>query len=210
MIVSVDDLKQVLGIALDDADQDDNLTRLIKAKTAWVEGYTQRRFGTPILHTQIVRVSGEDRIFLEWHLDDENAVAAPNPDPKTSVVVSRRPILERFRPWEVLVEGEDWERQGQELFFLRAWQTWPCEDEYKIEYLGGYIVPPEDIKEVLLELASNQFLINSEMSSDTGGLTSEKIGDYSYSVGADSAAVGTSSISPTSMNTLNRYKRRFV
>lgn len=210
MIVSLDDLKQVLGIALDDdGAQDDNLTRLIKAKSAFVEGYTQRRFDTPILHTQIEPGNGEDALYLEWHVDDENTPLAPNPDPSESVIVSRRPILERFRPWEVLVEDEDWERRGDVIYFLRTWQVWPIEDEIKLEYLGGYIKAPDDIKAVILELAANQYLIDTDLSSGTSGVNSEKIGDYSYSL-STTTAVGSTTMSETSAATLNRYKRRFV
>ena len=62
MIVTLDELKAVLGIPLTDVSQDPYLTRLILAKTAWIEGYTQRRFDTPIPHSQIAQGTGEDAI----------------------------------------------------------------------------------------------------------------------------------------------------
>lgn len=206
MIVSLEELKAVLGIEPDDATQDDYLTRLILAKTAWVEGYTQRRFDTPIAHTQIARGTGEAELYLEWHLSD--------PD---SLLIYRRPALERFREWELLVEGEDWElseANGNTVFFLRAWQVWPVEDEIKASYQGGYTEAPEDIKEVILSMASNQYLFEADSASETAGLTSEKIGDYNYSLGSSSStatgAVGSDVVGDTAMKTLNRYKRRFV
>lgn len=206
MIVSLAELKAVLGIPLDDASQDDYLTRLILAKTAWVEGYTQRRFDTPIAHTQIEQGIGEAELYLEWHLAD--------PD---SLTIYRRPILERFREWELLVEGEDWEINEADddiIFFLRAWQVWPLEDEMKLTYQGGYDEPPEDIKEVILSMASNQYLFEADSASETAGLTSEKIGDYNYSLGSSSStstgAIGSDVVGDTAMMTLNRYKRRFV
>jgi hypothetical protein len=211
MIVSLDDLKSVLGIDEDDATQDDNLTRLIKAKTAWVEGATQRRFDTPIPHTQIECGSGEAELYLEWHVDDVVYTPPLTPSPSTSVVVSRRPVLERYRAWELLVEGTDWERRGQTLYFLRAWTLWPVQDEFKIDYLGGYGIAPDDIKELILELARNQYLIDTETSSGTSGITSEKIGDFSYSVGSSSStATGSSTVSDMGKATIQRYKRRFV
>lgn len=218
MIVSLEELKRVLGIALDDTSEDDNLTRLIQAKTAWVEGATRRRFDTPIHHEQYAEGSGERELYLEWHVDDSPEADNPSEtlDPTTSVRVYRRPRSEPYREWEPLVEGEDWERRGQTLVFLRAWTTWPGEDEYKITYLGGYAVAPSDIKELILELAVGQYQSDVMMSSGTAGITSENLGDYSYSRDLNVAltALGASpmtlGLSPTAFNTLNRYKRRFI
>lgn len=198
MIVSLDELKRVLGIDLADVSQDENLTRLIAAKTTWVEGSTHRRFDTPIAHVQYAE-GGVDRLFLEWHAD----AAA-------EIKVFRRPVLEKFRAWEELIEDEDWERQDQTLLFLRAWSLWPYEDEFKLEYNGGYANAPEDIKELIIELAMNQYLLDADSSAGTSGLSSEKLGDYSYSFGGGSTGGGTTTISTTGTSTLNRYKRKFV
>lgn len=199
MIVSLDELKRVLGIDPADVSQDENLTRLIGAKTAWVEGSTHRRFDTPIAHVQYAE-GGVDRLFLEWHADVN-----------TTIHVFRRPVLEKYRAWEELIVNEDWERQDQTLVFLRAWQIWPYEDEFKLEYNGGYAVAPEDIKEVILEMAMNQYLADAEMSGGTAGLSSEKLGDYNYSIGSSTSAVGMAGALSTNSNaTINRYKRKFV
>jgi hypothetical protein len=199
MIVTLADLKNALGLdsALPDADED--LTRLLEAKTAWVEGATQRRFDTPIPHVQY-QDGGVDTIYLEWHVDADEPI-----------VVSRRPLLERFRDWEVLVEGEDWERRDQSLLFLRPWQIWPSRDEFKVEYNGGYDVPPADIAELIRGLVIDQYFANIELVSDISGITSEKIGDYSYNVGsAGGSASGGGSVNDDARQVLNRYKRRFV
>lgn len=210
MIVALDDLKRALGIDLDDTDEDANLTRIIEAKTVWVEGETKRRFDTPVPHEQYEDGTGEEAIYLEWHVDDSPEADNPSEslDPTTSVRVFRRPRAEKWRPWEELVEGQDWERRGQTLLFLRTWQVWPGEDEFKITYMGGYAVAPKDVQELVIELAMNQYMADADTSSGTAGITSEKIGDYSYSVGgAGGASSANGFLTDTSSRTLNRYKR---
>jgi len=211
MIVSLDELKRVLGLELTDTSEDDNLTRLINAKTTWVEGKTHRRFDTPIPHSQYEN-GGNEVIYLDWHVDD--SVAADNPsealDPTTSVRVFRRARWEKFREWEELIEGEDWERRDQAIYFLRAWQVWPIEDEIRIDYLGGYAAAPEDIKEVIIEMAMNQYMADADTSSGTSGLSSEKLGDYSYSVGSGGAVEAVGTLSNNATATLARYTRKFV
>lgn len=212
MIVSLDELKRVLGIDLTDDSEDENLTRIILAKTTWVEGETKRRFDTPIFHEEFHEGSGDEAMMLDWHVDDSPDADNPSEslDPTTSVHVYRRPRLEKFRPWEELIEGEDWERRGQTLVFLRAWQVWPREDEFRVTYLGGYAKAPEDIKEVILELAMNQYLLDASSSSGTAGVTSEKLGDYSYTLDLGATATGSGTITTNSNRTLSRYKRVLV
>lgn len=209
MIVSLDELKRVLGIDLENTDEDANLTRIIEAKTVWVQGETRRRFDTPILTTEYREGNGECELVLFGHVDDSPAADNPSEslDPTTSVRVYRRAKMEKFREWEELTEGEDWERRGQTLVFIPGWSVWPREDELKIVYLDGYAAAPEDIKEVILELAVNQYLGDADLASGTSGITSEKLGDYSYSVG--STSVGANMLTDNSTKTLNRYKRRF-
>jgi hypothetical protein len=220
MIVSLDELKAVLGIDPAVTDEDDYLSRLIVAKTAWVENYTQRRFGTPILHEEIKRGSGEAHMYLAWKLD-ESEVTDPTPSPTDSVHVFRRPVAQRSLGWEELVEDVDWERSGQTLTFLPMWGVWPCEDEFLLQYLGGYTIPPEDVKEVILDMAAAQYINNqvvaSDASSASSGVTSEKIGDFSYSIGSassesmsSSAIGGVAGVSETAWKTLSRYKRRLA
>lgn len=212
MIVSVDELKRVLGIDLTDPSENDNLTRLIQAKTTWVQGETRRRFDTPILRVEYHSGHGEEVIYLQGHVDD--SVEADNPseslDPTTSVKVWRRARMEKFRDWEELVEGDDWERREDALYFKRTWQVWPWEDEFKIQYMDGYAVAPDDIKEVILELAMNQYIMDVNTSSGAAGVKSESLGDFSYSIDLASVAAGTGDISQNASKTLNRYKRRFA
>lgn len=212
MIVSLNELKDVLGIELTDVSQDAYLTRLIKAKTAWIEGYTQQRFDTPIPHSQIEPGSGEPELYLEWKVDDTIYEPPLLPSPTTSVDVFRRPINERYRPWEQLTEGQDWERRGQILYMFQSWSIWPMQDEFKIEYLGGYGLAPEDIKEVLLEMCADQYKADQTTASGTSGITSEKIGDYNYAVDLGNVTTSNTDTGTSAMGiqTLNRYKRRFV
>lgn len=212
MIVSLDELKRMLDIDLEDTSEDENLTRIIQSKTTWVQGETRRRFDTPIPRTEYHEGTGEPELYLEGHVDDSPAADNPSEsqDPTTSVKVYRRPRAERFRSWEQLTEGVEWERRGDTLIFLLAWAVWPREDEFKIEYLDGYASAPEDIKEVILEMAMDQYFGDADIASGTSGITSEKLGDYSYSLGPSGSTVGMNSLSDNATKTLQRYKRRFV
>lgn len=214
MIVSLDELKRVLGIELDNTDEDDNLTRLILAATAWVQGKTHRRFDSPILRTEYRNGTGRRELYLSGHVDD--SVAADNPsetlDPTTSLHVYRRPIYEPNHGWEELIEGEDWERRGDMIVFLRLWAVWPTEDEVRLVYLDGYVNAPEDLKAVILELAMNQYNADVGSASGTTGVTSESLGDFSWDAktSSSSASGGSTTLTATSLDTLNHYRRTFV
>jgi hypothetical protein len=213
MIVSLDELKEVLGISSGDTSKDVILTRQIGAATEWVQGQTHRRFDTPIRVTEYRFSPGKRTLYLNGHIDDSPVADNPSEtlDPSTSVVVSRRAVQEPIRDWELLIEGEDYERRGDELLFIRMWSIWPIEDEFKIEYWDGYVVAPDDVKALVLELAQNQYLVDSAIATGTAGITSEKLGDFSYATnGAQEGSTGDGSISTTGRMTLNYRTRKFV
>jgi hypothetical protein len=210
MIVSLDELKRVIGIALTDTSEDDNLTRLITAKTVAVQGMTHRRFDSPELTTEYQQGPGTDTLFLAGYVDDS---ADDNPSETTDftvVHVWRRPIAEKFRDWEELVEGEDWERRGSTLLFLRAWGRWERHDEFKITYFDGFVDAPEDIKEVIIEMALNQYMLDVSTSAGEQGLSSETLGDFSWSKDLSAVSTGTGALSDVSTKTIKRYKRQLV
>lgn len=213
MIVSLTELKEMLGLDQDATDEDAKLTRLINAATTTFEGKTRRRFREPIMVTEY-RDGDDNRVlYLRGHIDDENAADSGSDDPALSLIVSRRARMLATAEWEVLTIDEDYERRKDTLRFLRAWRVWTCEDEFKIEYLDGYFVAPEDVHAAILEMAMNQYLSDIASSSGTAGITSEKLGDYSYTVdlGAIGSSGGTSgALSDTTKDTIQRYKRRFV
>lgn len=210
MIVSLDELKHVLGMDSADVSQDAELTRQIGAATEWVQRTTHRRFDTPIQVTEYRESPGQRLLYLAGHIDD--SVAADNPsetlDPSTSLQVFRRPMTDSSFVWEALIEDEDWERRDDALLFIRVFGVWPCEDEYKINYLDGYAVAPDDVKALVLEIASNQYLIDSALATGTAGITSESLGDFSYSTSGK--AEGTTVRSETSIRTLNNRTRKLV
>jgi hypothetical protein len=213
MIVSLDELKSALGIALNDASQDAILTSKILGATVWVQNQTHRRFDVPIPVTEYRPSPGRRSLYLRGHIDDSPAADNPSEtlDPTTSLVVSRRHVVEPFRAWEVLVEGEDYERREDELVFLRMWGVWCIEDEYKLDYLDGYAVAPSDIHDLVLEIAQNQYLVDSAIATGTAGITSEKLGDFSYSTdGSAEGSTGATSISNNGRSTLSFWTRKFV
>lgn len=212
MIVSLEELKHVLGLPLGPTDEDAHLTRLILSATAWVEGETHRRFQEPISFTEYRDGNVERRLFLYGHIDDSSAAdSATEGDPTTSLHIFRRPvILGSSTDWEELIVNEDWERRRDTVLFLRMWGVWPCEDEFRLTYLDGYQNAPEDIKQVVLELARDQFLTDVASAEGTAGITSETIGDYSYTVDLGAVATASGSLSGTSRMTILRYQKKFV
>jgi len=213
MIVSLEELKRVLGIDLTNTDEDANLTRLIQAKTTWVEGETRRRFDTPISRTEYHSGTDESFLYLEGYVDD--SIEADNPsellDPTTSVQVAYRSRVWPSAVWEDLIEGTDWERRSSRtLVALSPGGVWSRCDEFRIVYLDGYANAPEDIKELVIELAIGQYWLDVQASQGATGITSETLGDYSYSTDLAAIVAGMGSVSENGSKTIQRYKRKFA
>lgn len=214
MIVSLDILKKTLGLPLDGTDLDDSLTLHIKAASEWVEGQTHRRFDTPTLRTDYVPGDGRREIVLAGHIDDSpEANTDPATGPSQSVHVYRRPTLEPYRDWEELTEIDDWERREDSLIFIPVWGVWPYEDELKVVYQDGYAEAPADIQALIIEVAVGMYFANLAYASGGAGLTSESLGDFSYSrdLKISSANIsGGGELSALSRMTLSKYRRRLV
>lgn len=196
-IVALDTLKRALGIDLEDTSQDTALTELEAGIAEWVEGQTKRRFSTPLSTVEYQYGSGARDLFLRGHLE----------------VGEEEPVIlveQRFRDgeWEVF---EDFEFRDGVLVRTDGW-VWPRSAEYRITYLNGYTVAPSDIQALVIEMVAGQYGADAAAAAGELGVTSEKIGDYSYTLGetAIAGATGGGVISDTGKGTLNRWKRLLV
>lgn len=210
MIVTVAEVKAVLGIPDKDTSSDDRIMFLIQAATAWVQGETHRQFDGTVDTVEYHEGDARRKLFLKGYFDPANLVASAS----DSILVFRRPLCEPRVDWEPLLEGEDWERRGQALLYLGPWSRWPREDEFQVQYPNGWVTAPADIKLLVMNLVTGQFLADAATASGTAGLTGEDIGDYSYTqdLGAVAATLsgGVSALGTNDWNTINRYKRQFA
>lgn len=71
----------------------------------------------------------------------------------------------------------------------------------KVTYTYGYATIPPDVVAVVCQIAGRAF----GMTADSGGVTQEAIGSYSYTVGA-AAAAGPLGLLPAEREVLDRYR----
>lgn len=215
MIVSLDQVKQLLGIELDDTSEDEHLTQLILAATVFVESETHWRFDTPIEKTEYQVLPGFRAMYLRGHVDDSTPPASESAFDGT-VRIAVRAAGDVGGAWEDLVENEDYERRGDTIIFAmqpeRSWWWNACYGpEFRAQYMDGYWEAPEDIQQLLLEIVTRQYTTDIDLASGVAGVTSEHIGDYSYTVDLGAAASITGgAITSTGWMTINHYKRILV
>jgi hypothetical protein len=213
-MVPLDALKLAIGIPLSDTSQDEHLAQLIEYAATVVEGETQCRFGLPAEQVEFQqRVPAEGPLYLLGHIDDspEANTATSEITPSTSLLISRRMRYTRDS-WTMLVEGTDWERRGDQVEFLSmdGW-WWGCLNEFRLSYLDGYENAPADIKQVIVEIASNQYFIDANMAGGAAGIKSETLGDFSYAKDLTvQGSGGAMKYSQFAWATINRYKKLVV
>lgn len=213
MIVELEQVKSLLDIDPDDTSQDEHLTQLILAATLFVEKETHQRFDVPIPRTEYQYGSGRIELYIRGHIDTTTPEGSESADPGAVLVVSSRLIGDVGGEWEDLVEGEDYERREDTLIgaspvFGAGWAR--C-NEYRLVYNDGYHVAPEDIQQLLLEMVTRQYTIDVDLAAGTAGITSEHIGDYSYTVDLGAAAsISGDALTATGWMTINHYKRILV
>lgn len=217
MIVSLAQVKQLLGIELDDTSEDDHLTQLILAATVFVESETHWRFDTPIEKTEYQVLPGFRAMYLRGHVDTSTPPESESAFDST-VHIAARGVGDVGGTWEDLVEGEDYERREDTILFAGPygfhgwwWNSWPYGVEFRATYMDGFWEAPEDIQQLILSMVSRQYTTETDLASGVAGVTSEHIGDYSYTVDLGAAATITGeAVTSTGWLTINHYKRILV
>jgi hypothetical protein len=210
MIVTIEQLRRAAGLAEDDDSQDAALIELESQSVAWIEGEVHRRFSEPILVTEIVEGRGRRELIIYGHVD--LAALAESASSLEALRVQERWQGEGKDAWAILAEDVDYEFRGDILYRLGG--VWSRGVEYELTYYDGYETAPLDIQALVLEMVTGGYGANQSVADGTSGITSEKIGDYSYSLGGSGTGTGGSvsggEISDTGWKTLNRYRRKIA
>jgi len=171
-MIALTDLKAWLGITVDT--YDDMLTALEGRAVDFVERQLQWYFGQPRETTEYLDGTGTPRMFLRQPPDDGVVVLAY----RSGVGAA----------WTV-AEEEDYEITGRGLYSAFASVWYKGLRNYRAVYLEGFSDPPGDIEQVVYSLVGA--IWNRR---DKEGYTSEKIGDYSYTLADLEEVAGWASI----------------
>lgn len=162
MIVTLDQVKEWLGVDVLTEDQETALWALVGRAQAAIERELDWYFDVPRAAIEILDGNGRDRIYLR-----QPPVLTNN---HTITIETRYGVGDT--EWEVL-DVSYWEQAGRALFCTG---TWPCgRRTIRVTYWEGFDTPPGEIVQLLLNLVSSKVLLD-----DSGELASETIGDYSY------------------------------
>lgn len=195
MIVPLTELKNALGIALDDTSQDTALTEQEARVSAWVDNQVKRRFRDPEDRIETRLGSGRRLLYLRGHVAD--------PEAEDAVLITERLLAYGTGEW---TDIDGFELRGDSIVRTDG-QVWLPNAEYKILYSDGYEEgdAPADIKALVIELVQNE----RDALTEQAGVTSEKIGDYSYTLDK-SAVIGTGVLSDTALGVIQSYKKKFA
>jgi hypothetical protein len=151
---------------------------------AFLSRETHRYFGSPATRTEYLPGSGTHRL---WLADD--AIGTP--------------AVKEL--WNATEEGviTDFVARGRLLTRLEGRQ-WSRRYDYEVTYTAGYHLLPADIEQAVFDLVRWKF----ESLKATPGMTSEKLGDYSYTRG-DVDGSGASWV-PKFNATIQSYRRNPV
>lgn len=171
-MISVTELKRVLGIAVTDTSRDIDLARIEAAALAKFERLTNRYFGEPKQVTTYISASGRSgRLYV-----DGPVIVDGEADPPRALVISTR-------------DGSTWTDTDAadydidvELIVLRD-AFWPSGTRnIRVTYWTGYEAgsEPPEVRAAVLAITCDLW---DEMQS--GSAQSESLGGYSYTRGAE-------------------------
>lgn len=169
MIVDLTDLKEYLGV--EGFDEDWRLSRWGAAASAYVHTYTRRYFGAVEEVIEVYRGLGKPSLWLLEPVVDGDAIT----------------VVERMYPDEVgrTIADDDvdgWIFRAPALLLRAAGAVWLREMEYTVTYSRGYApgAAPDDIRLAVMDMVQ---LKRAWWAKDGKTVVSEKLGDYSYTLG---------------------------
>lgn len=170
-MVDLEEIKRWLGVTVNDYD-----TALTELRDRLVDRIQRRLdwyFGPPRPATEILSGNGRAVLFLR------------QPPVGNAVSVAYRTGRSNGPKWDVL-PASDYGVQGRKLVAVGP-GAWPYGvRNIQVRYLEGFVDPPGDVVQLLLDLM--QANVTASSGSAGGDITSEKLGDYSYTVGSGSTA----------------------
>jgi hypothetical protein len=169
----IDIVRMKLYLGIEDTERDDLITLLGDYALEFLERETHRRFGAVEDTVEFRDGSGTSRLWLRE--------PPLGPDSEHTIVVAGR---RGAGDWEE-VDPAAYEVRGRALI-RRDGRQWMRRDEYRIEYARGYEALPLDIEREVFDLVRWKL---TDLAERQSGVISEKIGDYSYTLG-DVNAVG--------------------
>lgn len=169
MIVDLADLKEYLGVT--GFDEDWRLSRWAEAASAYVHNHTRRYFGPVEEVIEVYRGLGRPSLWLLEPVVDGDAIT----------------VVERMYPDDTgrTIADDDvdgWTFRSPALLLRAAGAVWLREMEYTVTYSRGYALgsAPEDIRLAVMDMVQ---LKRASWARDGKTVASEKLGDYSYTLG---------------------------
>lgn len=159
-MIDLEDVKAWLGIT--GTEHDAALTALEERATAIVERALKWYFGPPRITEEVLDGTGTRALFLRQ-------------PPADGVVTlyTRGSISDSWRP----MAGEAWERRGRGLYAAPGGAWVRGRANFRAVYLEGFEEPPPDIVQLVLDLIAGVWTRRASV-----GLSSERIGDYAYTM----------------------------
>lgn len=157
-MLPLNEVKSWLGVT--GFDNDVELQSLIDRAQAFIERETHWYFGDPRSADEVKDGTGTALLFLRQFPVSEDSV----------VVYERAGITDA---WEA-TDTDDYEVAGRIIGHASRWTK--GRRNYRVTYQEGFINPPGDVSQLLLDLVQKKWREVGERTD----LKSEKIGDYSY------------------------------
>lgn len=156
-MLPLDDVKPWLKITVDTFDAEvqaliDRATSIIETETGWYFRALREAI-------EVLDGTGTDAMYLRQPADVGTAI----------VVECRARATD---PW-VVVPVADYEAESRGVFVAGIWAR--GRRNFRVTYQEGFDEPPQDIAQLFLEVMANAW-----QSRGREGLSSERIGDYSY------------------------------
>lgn len=184
---------------LEDEDLD-VVRQMEEAAVAYVETQTRRYFGPRREVTEIVRGTGTSNLWLTHGAQDFSLT-----DAYVDVMITVDGRQYAGYSYEASTDFDAWVRDGETALVRHNGGVWTKGYEYRVTYIAGYEEgqEPADIRSVVINLVKASW----EARDTEGGLKSETLGGYSYTLDVSSAA---NSLSDLDIATIDAWRRLVV